>query len=32
MRAVSTGMNVMSSPEGTTVRMTFDAAPEPAGR
>jgi len=28
MRAVSAGMDVMSSPEGTTVRMTFDAAPE----
>jgi len=31
MRAVSAGMNVMSSPEGTTVRMTFDAAPEDCG-
>ena len=25
MRAVSAGVNVMSSPEGTTVRLTFDA-------
>ena len=28
MRAVSAGMDVMSSAEGTTVRMTFDAALE----
>lgn len=28
MRAVSAGMNVMSSPQGTTVRMTFDPTPQ----
>ncbi|MGZ5394757.1 MAG: ATP-binding protein [Mycobacterium sp.] len=31
MRAVSAGMNVRSSPEGTTVRMKFDAAPQDRG-
>ena len=31
MRAVSAGMDVKSSPEGTTVRMKFDAAPQTCG-
>lgn len=31
MRAVSAGMDVMSSPEGTTVRMKFDAATQDRG-
>lgn len=31
MRAVSAGMDVKSSPEGTTVRMKFDAAPQTFG-
>jgi anti-sigma regulatory factor (Ser/Thr protein kinase) len=31
MRAVSAGVNVNSSPEGTTVRMKFDAAPQGCG-
>ena len=31
MRAVSDGVDVKSSPEGTTVRMKFDAAPQDRG-
>lgn len=31
MRAVSAGMDVKSSPEGTTVRMKFDATPQGCG-
>ncbi len=31
MRAVSAGIDVNSSPEGTTVRMMFDAAPQGCG-
>ena len=31
MRAVSDGVDVKSSPEGTTVRMRFDAAPQDRG-
>ena len=31
MRAVSAGVDVKSSPEGTTVRMKFDAAPQDRG-
>jgi anti-sigma regulatory factor (Ser/Thr protein kinase) len=31
MRAVSAGVDVKSSPEGTTVRMKFDAAPQGCG-
>ena len=31
MRAVSDGVDVKSSPEGTTVRMKFDAAPQDCG-
>ena len=32
MRAVSAGVDVKASPEGTTVRMMFDAAPQDRGR
>ena len=31
MRAVSANVDVMPSPEGTTVRMTFDARPQTCG-